>query len=443
MKRVLVLGAGLVVKPLLDDLLERPDVQLSLATLNIERARALLAERPRATALEINATNEAQLLPEVGQAQVVVSLLPADQHVRIARACLHHCVPLVTTSYISDGMRALDAGARECDVLLLNEVGLDPGVDHICAVEVIRRVQRQGGRVLSSISYCGALPAPEANTNPWGYKFAWSPRGLVLAARNPVRYLEEGRIIERPFPDLFDAPRFLEIPGIGHLEAYPNRDCLRYREAYGLGELRDFYRGTLRYPGWCRTWQALFDLGLLDLEEQDWSRLSYAEFLSRQLPPGPGGLAARLACRLGLSQDHDVIRRLEWAGLLSDLPIPQTVASPLEVLTGHLQDKLRYAPGERDAVILEHHFTARRANGRLRKIIKRMLVHGTAGDDSALARTVALPAAIACRLLLDRRVNLAGVRIPVDPQLAEPILRGLAQRGLRLDEIEEDLPSET
>lgn len=439
-KRVLVLGAGLVVKPLLDDLLSQPDVELRLATLNVERAHALLAGRERAQTLAIDASHEEQLRPEVAQANVVISLLPPDWHVQIAQACLDYCVPLITTSYITNDMRGLDRRARACGVLLLNETGLDPGIDHMTAVELIHRVRAQGAQVVSLDVYCGGLPAPEANTNPWGYKFTWSPRGVVLAARKPVGYLEDGKIVERTFPDLFDSPRFLEVPGVGRLEAYPTRDSLRYFAAYGLREIRGLFRGTLRYPGWCETWQALFRLGLLDVEEQDWRGLTYAEFLARHLPAGPNGLKNRLSRQLGLGEDHAILKRFEWLGLLSDRAVPERVASSLDVVTSLLQNRLTYSAGERDMVVQEHHLVLKTTEGQLRKITSRLLLFGPAGDDSAMARTVSWPAAIACRLLLDNRVKLAGVHIPVDPQLARPILAALGERGLRFEEKEEEVP---
>lgn len=439
MKRVLILGAGLVVKPLLEDLLAAPDIELRLATLNIDRARALLADNPRATALAINATDQAQLCPEVARADVVISLLPADQHVIIAKACLDYRAPLVTTSYVSDGMRALDAEARRRGVLLLNETGLDPGIDHMTAVDVISRVRRQGGSVLGSVSYCGGIPAPESNTNPWGYKFAWSPRGVVLAARNPVRFMEGGNIVEHPFPDLFDAPRFLKLPGVGFFEAYPNRDCLRYQKAYGLDHVQDLYRGTLRYPGWCQTWQALFELNLLDLEPHDWTGLTCAQVFDRHLPPGSGSLAARLAQRLDLPEDHSMITRLEYIGLLSDQPVPPGVTCSLDLVTELLQHTLSYQPGEHDMVILEHQLTVLRGDGNLHRVIMRLILDGPAGDDSAMARTVSLPAAVATRLILDRKLDLTGVHIPVHTQLALPILEGLRERGISLEESEEEI----
>ena len=440
MKRVLVLGAGLVVKPLLDDLLGLPDVELHLATLNIDRARELLRGQPRAVALEINADDQTRVAAEVAAAKVVVSLLPADQHVKIAEACLAHRVPLVTTSYVSDGMRALDGEARARGVLLLNECGFDPGFDHMTAVQTIRRLRHEGATVLSFASYGGAIPAPEANTNPWGYKFTWSPRGVVMAARNPVRYLEGGRIVERTFPDLFRHPREIDVAGVGPLEAYPNRDCLRYLEVYELDGVRDLFRGSLRYHGWCDTWRALFDLGLLDLTPRHWCGLTYAQFLQRHLgEPAEGALVERLARRIGCPPDDELVARLEWLGLLSDRLLASDCASSLDVLTARLERMLRYRPGERDMAVMEHHLVVARADRRLRKVVSRMLLFGHAGDDSALARTVSFPAAMACRQILDDAVTLTGVQIPVDPQLTLPILLGLHRRGLHVHEYEEDV----
>jgi saccharopine dehydrogenase (NADP+, L-glutamate forming) len=305
---------------------------------------------------------------------------------------------------------------------------------------VIRRLQREGAIVRSFASYGGAIPAPDANTNPWGYKFTWSPRGVVVAARNPVRYLENGQVVLRTFPDLFRTPRHVFVPGIGELEAYPNRDCLRYVPEFGLNGVQEMFRGSLRYRGWCDTWHALFDLGLLDLEVRSWCGLTYAQFLDRHLgEPDGRPLVQRLARRLGVHEDDELIARLEWLGLLSDRMLPSDCMSSLDILTVRLQRMLQYREGEHDMAVMEHHFEVERADGRLRRIVSRLILHGTAGDDSALARTVSYPAAIACRLILGGRVSLAGVRIPVDEQLTLPILLGLDRRGLHVHEHEEDL----
>ncbi len=337
-------------------------------------------------------------------------------------------------------MRALDAEARARGVLLLNECGFDPGFDHMTAVQTIRRLRREGAQVVSFASYGGAIPAPEANTNPWGYKFTWSPRGVVVAARNPVRYLEAGRIVEKTFPDLFRHPRRIGVPGVGMLEAYPNRDCLRYLDAYELEGVRDMFRGSLRYRGWCDTWRALFDLGLLDLTPRHWCGLTYAQFLDRHLGAADGRpLVERLAARIGCGVDDELVARLEWLGLLSDRPLPPECTSSLDVMTARLERMLRYRPGERDMAVMEHHFVVARPDGLLRKVVSRMVLAGRAGDDSALARTVSFPAALAVRQILDGAVTLTGVQIPVDPQLTLPILIGLQRRGLHVHEHEEDV----
>lgn len=433
MKRVLVLGAGLVVKPLLDYLLERPDVELHLATLNIDRARQLLQGRPNAVALQINATNEAQLVPAVAKADCVISLLPADQHVQIAHACLDAGVHLITTSYVSQAMRDLHERAMARGVLLLNETGLDPGIDHMSAVETIREIEAAGGTVRTFVSYCGALPAPESSANPWRYKFAWSPRGVVVAARNPVRYVEHGEVIDRNFPDYFTDPRPVTLAGVGQLEAYPNRDSMHYMPLYGLEGAETFLRGTLRYRGWCSTWRALHQLGLLELEERDWKGVRWNDWVDRHLPKG-GGLVERLARALDVDEDDEIVANLEWLGILSDRLIGDTRATPVDILAHRLQQKLAYQPGERDMVVLEHVFTYDTADGRHATRTVRLLQFGAAGDDSALAATVSLPAAIACGLLLDGRIDLAGVRIPTDPQLTQPILATLAERGIRFED---------
>lgn len=221
MKRVLVLGAGRVVKPLIDDLLVLPEVEIRLAALNIDRVRQLLAGRPRSFALEFDAHDKEKLLPEVAESDVVIILLPADQHVDVARVCLENEVTRITTSYVSAEMKALDAEATHRQVLLLNECGLDPGIDHMTAAQVIRRVHREGGEVVGFASYCGGLPAPEARDNPWGYKFTWSPRGVVMAARQPIAFLDGGTIVRKEFPGLFEDPKRFEFPGVARSSRIP------------------------------------------------------------------------------------------------------------------------------------------------------------------------------------------------------------------------------
>lgn len=445
MRRVLALGAGLVAKPLVDELLRRSDVDLTLAALDVDRARELIeAARAgacaRATALDVGSPDA--LSRAVAEADAVVSLLPAHLHPLVGRWCVEHRVPLVTTSYVSDEMRALDAEARRRGVLLLNECGLDPGIDHMTAVEVVRRVERSGGRIVSFTSWCGGLPAPDSADNPLGYKLSWSARGVLLAARSPVRFLADGGVVEHPDPYLPGGPEEISVPGVGTLEGHPNRDSLPYRELYGLDQVRDLLRGTLRYPGWCETMAALLRLGLLDSEpDSTFGPMlgpSYCDLVDRRLPAGSGPLPRRIARFLGLGEDHPVLDRLAWLGLFSQQPLPDEAASPLDALAHLFGEKLRYEEGEEDVVVLEHRFGVETAGGARRRIVSRLVVYGTAGDESAMARTVGLPAALACGLILDGRVALTGVRIPVAEEIARPVLAALAERGIAVEEEDEE-----
>jgi saccharopine dehydrogenase (NADP+, L-glutamate forming)/spermidine synthase len=263
----------------------------------------------------------------------------------VGRHCVEHGVPMVTTSYVSDEMRALDAEARNRGVLLLNECGLDPGIDHMMAVEVIRRVEREGGRITSFVSYCGGLPAPESADNPLRYKMSWSPRGVLVAARSPVRFLRGGEIVEHPTPYLPGGAAAVHVPGAPALEGYPNRDSVPYRALYGLEHAHDVLRGTLRYPGWCETLEALLRLGLLDVDTSSPLGPSYCDLLDRHLPAGSGPLPKRIARFLELPEDHPVLDRMAWLGLFSQLPVPDEARCPLDALAALFQDKLQYQEG--------------------------------------------------------------------------------------------------
>jgi len=435
MSRILVLGAGLVARPLVQYLLDQPDFQVTVASRTVEKARALIGDRPNGHALAFDIEREPERLDDlVAQADLAVSMLPYIHHLQVAHACLRHRRHLVTTSYVKDEMRALDGAARQAGVLFLNEIGLDPGIDHMSAMRIIDRVHADGGQVVSFRSYCGGLPAPEANTNPFGYKFSWSPRGVLLAGRNDARYLEDGQLVEVPNRRLFATRHTVPVEGVGDLEAYPNRDSLPYVHLYGIPEARTMYRGTLRYPGWCETWQKFVELGLLDLtEREDLTGMTYRQLLAHLIGrPETSDLRRDLAVHLDLPEDSPILDRFEWLGLLSDYPLPPE-RTILDVLAVHMQEKLQYAPGERDMVVLLHDFVAEYSDRRER--IRSWLVDfGIPHGDTAMARTVGLPAAIAIRLILQGGIRLTGVHIPVLPEIYGPVLAELKERGIRVQE---------
>lgn len=439
MKRVLVLGSGLVARPLIRYLLEEAAAVVTVATQEPQRAAQMLADHPHGCVLEFDVLQENELRRQIAAHDLTVSLLPAPLHPRVGRGCVAACKPLVTTSYISPDMRALHADAEAAGVLLLNEVGLDPGIDHMSALRVIHGLQRRGGRVTGFQSFCGGLPAPDANDNPWGYKFSWSPRGVLTAGKNAARYRENGATVDVPNAQVFQDVRAFDIPGVGALEGYPNRDSLQYLKLYGIESADLMLRGTLRYPGWCRTLQAVVGLGLLDETPQaQIPRTRSAWFAQLTGLNVTGDLRAQVAQRLQLDVADDILTRLAWLGLFAELPLP-TVPLPttaLDLLAACMQERMGYRQGERDMVVLRHEFEAAFETEN-EHVTSTLVAFGVPDGDSAMARTVGLPAAIAARRVLDGTIPLTGVHGPTQAAVYEPVLTELQRLGIQFEEVVE------
>ena len=434
MKRVLVLGAGLVARPMVRYLLDAPDFEVTVASRTVGKAKALIGDHPRGKALALLVDDEQKLDKLVSRCDLAVSLLPYTYHVSVARHCLDHRKHLVTTSYVGDAMRALDQEARRVGVMLLNEVGLDPGIDHMSAMAIIHRVKDAGGTVASFMSYCGGLPAPEANDNPLGYKFSWSPRGVVMAGRNEAHYRKDGREVVVPGEVLFGHHWPVDIPGAGRFEAYPNRNSLPYVGLYGIDGTRTMFRGTLRNPGWCETLGAIARLGMLaDEPRSDLAGMTGAEW-ARSHVPGDGELADDVAAKAGLVAGDPVLERLGWLGFFSDEPIGLKEGSDLDVLARLMLDRMAYRQGERDMIVLHHDFRAEYPGRPAEHITSTLLAYGEPDGDSAMARTVSLPAAVAVRKILEGRISSTGVHVPVSPDIYEPVLAELEKLGIECRE---------
>jgi len=438
MKKVLVLGAGMVSRPLVRYLLECGDIELTVASRTVSKAEALLEGHANGRALALDARDQARVRELVPQADLTVSLLPPEMHVGIAGSALAAGRHFVTTSYISDAMRALDGPVRDAGLTFLNEAGLDPGIDHMSALRVIHGIQGRGGAVTSFRSYCGALPAPEADTNPWGYKFSWSPRGVILAGRNEARYLEDGEERTLPGERLFSRHWPVDVRGFGEFEAYFNRDSIPYIDTYGLEGVSDMFRATLRYPGWSYTMQKVCDLGYFDLQEFVDPPATYAELARRQagIPAGAdvaGGVAAALAVDPG----SDTMKRLAWLGLFTDEPVPWLelpTRSPMDALAGRMLRQMPLEPGERDLCVMQHEVGGRFPDGHSEQVTSTLIDFGDPGGDSSIARTVGLPAAIAVAMILDGRISDRGVFIPVSPSVYTPILAEMERLGVSFEE---------
>ena len=430
MKKILVLGAGLVSRPMVRYLLDTEGISVTVATRTVEKAEKLVGGHPQGRALQLLADDDEALDRLVAEHDLAVSLLPYTLHVKVARCCLKHRRPMVTTSYVSDEMRSLDSEAKEAGVLLLNEIGVDPGIDHMSAMAIVEDIRKRGGKVVGFMSYCGGLPAPDANDNPLGYKFSWSPKGVVMAGRNEGRYLKDGAEVVVPGPELFGHRWGLQVKGVGDLEAYPNRNSLPYMKLYDLEGVNTMYRGTLRYPGWCATLKAMVDLGLLDDEPRnDIADLTYAAWM-RQYVPGDAGLREDVAAKLGITADDTAVANLAWLGMFDDRLVGLESGSNLDILAGLMLEKMSYKPGERDMIVLRHEFEAEMPDGAKEKLNSTLVCFGEPDGDTAMARTVSLPAAVATRLIVQGKLALTGVHIPVATEVYEPVLAELQELGI-------------
>jgi len=425
-KQVAILGAGLVVKPLADYLLDRAGYRVLMATRTVARAEVIIAGHSNGRALAWTTEDLEGLEGIVRESDLVVSMIPPTLHIPVAEACLRNGKPLVTTSYISPQMQALDEQAKKNGVLLLNEIGEDPGMDHMGAKQMIDEVVRKGGRVRSLTSYGAGLPSFESNRNPMGYKFSWSPRGVMMAAQTAAAYLKNGEVVEVPAAELFDHHWLVDIEGLGSFETSPNRSSLRYRSHSGLDGKASLYRGLLRFVGWCSTMKSLIALNLLDsTKDRDFAGLSYREFTASVMGK-PRGDREDVAAFLGLSLKSDTMERLGWLGLFDESPLALARGANVDVIVDLMVKKMSYSPGEKDMIIVHDEIEVE-FPGRQEKHLSTMMVEGVPHGDSAMSRAVSLPAAIASRLILEGKIDLNGVQMPMLTEIYEPVLKELEE----------------
>lgn len=440
MKKIVILGAGLVARPLVRYLLDQPDFEVEVASRTVSKAIRLINNHPHGTAKELNLKDDAALREEISRADLVISMVPYSFHPKVAKYCIDFNKHMVTTSYVSEIMKNLDGEAKRAGILILNEVGLDPGIDHMEAMRIIHEVEEKGGEITSFISYCGGLPAPEANTNPFGYKFSWSPMGVLLAGKNSAQYIKDGQQIFISSRDLFENYNIIQIEGLGDFEGYPNRNSLPYIDLYNIKSTKTMLRGTLRNIGWCPTLKKIVDLGLLDEEKKEWTGLTYNDFLRRLMnAPLEKDVKKALSNYLSIKEDSDIIKRLEWLDILSDDPLLIDKGSALDILGAKMLEKLQFEKGERDMIILQHTFEASYPDGKKERITSTLIDFGIPDGDSSMARTVGLPAAISTKLILKEKIKKTGVYIPILPEIYVPILQELKGLGIEFKEKKEEI----
>lgn len=422
MKKILILGAGLVVRPIVKYLLNKNYI-VTVGDREKHKADALVNGYANGNSTYFDVNDKDLLDKLVSEHDITVSLLPFMFHVLVAESCIKFKKNMVTTSYVKPEMKALDAEAKAAGIIILNELGLDPGIDHMSAMRIIDHIHGKGGEVEEFYSFCGALVAPEVEKNPFNYKFTWAPKGVVMASNNDGKYLLKGNIINIPTVDLFKNPLTIDFPKVGKLEVYPNRDSLPYAELYGIPETKTIFRGTFRYPLWCEVIDNIKKTGLLSYEKINLAGKTYADFMAYIIKSNEStDIKNKFAKHFNFKLDSAIINALEWLGLFENKKINRDEDSPFEIVSDLMIEKMLIKNHERDMVVLQHTFVGKYKDGSKEVIKSRMLDFGTPATDTSIARTVALPAAVGVEMILKGEIKSKGVYIPVIPEIYNPIL---------------------
>ncbi|MEM6299956.1 MAG: saccharopine dehydrogenase C-terminal domain-containing protein, partial [Bacteroidota bacterium] len=410
----------------------RRQVGIFYADQNLALAQEKTQDNSHAEAISFDIRNEAQARREVERADLVISMLPARLHTSIAKLCLEYGRPLFTASYVSEEMEKLDSAVRQKGLLFLNEIGLDPGIDHLSAMQVLDQLRSEGANIQSVKSFAGGLVAPESDTNPWHYKFTWNPRNVVLAGQGTVRFREEGKLRFVPYHRLFAQVEPIYFPELGEYEAYPNRDSLTYESIYGLEDAQTLLRGTIRGKGFCRMWNYFVQLGIVDdtyevVNSQD---MSYRDFISAYLPPN-----ITFQEFFGLSEDSKDLEAVRWLELLSpDRKVELKNATPAKILQRLLEEKWKLEEEDKDMIVMQHQFAYTDKKGKEFKRIDSMVVYGDDTTHTAMSKTVGLPLAISVRLFLEGKFDgLSGVLRPTVSQIYTPVLEELEKYDIRFE----------
>lgn len=437
MRQILIIGAGRSASSLIRYLLSKSAVekiQLVIGDLSLALAEKKTNGHPNATAIALDIFDNHQRADAISKADIVISMLPAHLHIEVARDCIVYKKSLVTASYISDAMQELDAAAKENNLVFMNEIGLDPGIDHMSAMKVIDEISDKGGKMLLFESFCGGLVAPESDTNLWNYKFTWAPRNVVLAGQGgAAKFIQEGTYKYIPYCNLFRRTEFLDVEGYGRFEAYSNRDSLKYRSVYGLDNVLTLYRGTIRKVGFSKAWNMFVQLGMTDdsyvMENSD--TMSYRDFVNSFLPYHPTD-SVEIKTRLILKIDQDDImwdKLLELDLFNKDKIIGLKNATPAQMLEKILNDKWTLQADDKDMIVMYHKF-GYELNGEKRQIDSKMVCLGDDQTYTAMAKTVGLPVAIAALQILNGKIKTPGVQLPITKEVYLPILKELEEYGV-------------
>lgn len=441
MRTILIIGAGRSASSLIQYLLEKSEkeqLHLIIGDLSLELAQKKTNNHPNATPIALDIFNAQQRQEAIQKATIVISMLPAHLHIEVAKDCILFQKHMVTASYISEAMQALDAEAKAKGLIFMNEIGLDPGIDHMSAMKVIDEIKEKGGKMLLFESFCGGLVAPESDTNIWNYKFTWAPRNVVLAGQGgAAKFIQEGAYKYIPYCNLFRRTEFLEVEGYGRFEAYSNRDSLKYRSVYGLDDVLTLYRGTIRRVGFSKAWNMFVQLGMTDdsyiMEGSE--AMTYRQFVNSFLPYHPtDSVELKMRHILKIDQDDIMWDKLVELDLFSRIKkVGLKNATPAQILEKILSDSWTLQPEDKDMIVMYHKF-GYELNGITSQIDSKMVCIGDDQMYTAMAKTVGLPVAMATLLILNGKIQTSGVQLPIQKEVYEPILKELESYGVVFNE---------
>ncbi|MFC2115361.1 saccharopine dehydrogenase C-terminal domain-containing protein [Bacteroidota bacterium] len=439
MQNILILGAGLssstCIKYLLDHSGEL-EWKITLCDINEDQARQKIGDNPNGKAIRFDVFDDTHREQLISKADIVISMLPARMHAHVAKSCVINNRHLVTASYVSEEIRTLDTQARQKGILLLNEIGVDPGIDHMSAMRILDKIRSLGGKVDVFESNTGGLVAPSYDNNPWRYKFTWNPRNVVLAGQAGARFLHNGKFKYIPYHKLFQRYEIIRVLDLGEFEVYPNRDSLTYQSEYGLQDISTMFRGTIRRRAFCDAWNALVQLGATDdsYMVEFPGEMTYRDFTNSFLAYNiEDPVETKLARYLNLDPDGEIMKKLEWLGLFEPRKASVQDQTPAKVLQSLLEEKLKLDPGDKDMIVMQHQIEYLLDEKRHR-IVSSMAIKGEDTVHTAMSKSVGLPVAIACKLILQGKIHSRGVHIPIHKEIYEPVMKELEDYGIRFTE---------
>lgn len=443
MKRnILLIGAGKSSGSLISYFLDHAkeeNWELTISDLSIASAAEKLRSSEYGKAIQLDIGDTGQVKSEISKADIVVSLLPAHLHIEVAIECVRQGKNMATASYVSKEMQELHQQAKQKNIILMNECGLDPGIDHMSAMKIIDQLRADSAELISFKSYTGGLLAPESNDNPWGYKFSWNPRNVILAGQGTARYIENRKYKYIPYQRLFSSSEVIKVNGVGEFEGYPNRDSLSYRKIYGIENISTILRGTLREKYFCEAWNVFVQLGLTDdtYPIDDSKNMTYAQLIESFLPISltKASLVDRLADFSGVDPSGKIMKMIQWTGILSDQVIGLEKATPAQILQHLLEPKWKLQDNDKDRIVMQHIFKFKKTDSNnIYELRSSMVVNGENSKHTAMAKTVGLPLAIVTKMILNKKISRRGVIIPVDEDVYLPVLQELNEYGIKFQE---------